>query len=141
MSFKDPEKKRAYYAKWRAENKDKNREYQKRYRDKSGSAPQKAWKARNPTWYREHRLSKDYGITYADYQMMLASQSGVCAICGLRERYRLPDGSLAPLVVDHDHATDGVRGLLCRACNSALGLMEDDPERLRRAIKYLAVSR
>jgi hypothetical protein len=39
-----------------------------------------------------------------------------CAICG-----RCP--SLG-LVVDHDHATDELRGWLCRGCNCALGHYE-----------------
>ena len=39
-----------------------------------------------------------------------------CAICG-----RLP---FAGLVLDHDHATDEVRGWLCGGCNVALGHYE-----------------
>ena len=35
------------------------------------------------------------------------------------------------------HVTRAVRGLLCDPCNKALGLMQDDPARLRAAAEYL----
>lgn len=61
---------------------------------------------------------------------MLASQDGACAICATRP-------TTNRLVVDHDHETDVIRGLLCNACNVGIGYLGDDPERLRRAISYL----
>ena len=41
------------------------------------------------------------------------------------------------LSVDHCHVTGNVRGLLCRACNLALGQFEDNIKTLNKAIKYL----
>lgn len=61
---------------------------------------------------------------------MVTAQGGVCAICEQPE----PKKRLA---VDHDHTTGAVRALLCSKCNVALGLMSDDPARLRVAAHYL----
>jgi hypothetical protein len=47
------------------------------------------------------------------------------------------DGKPHSLCVDHDHGTGTVRGLLCRACNSALGLINDLPERAEAMAVYL----
>ena len=40
-------------------------------------------------------------------------------------------------VIDHDHETGKVRGLLCHECNTALGKFGDDPAILLRAVDYL----
>jgi hypothetical protein len=87
---------------------------------------------------RRKRLAK-YGLTVDDYELMLAQQNGVCAICGMPETVRQPhraDGGES-LAIDHDHATGRVRGLLCMMCNTAIGKLKDDPELLRSAAHYL----
>jgi len=78
--------------------------------------------------HRRRRLRR-YGLTVPDYEALLQSQAGVCALCGL-------NGS-RPLVVDHDHGTGTVRGLLHEKCNLMLGMAGDDPERLRQGAEYL----
>lgn len=45
------------------------------------------------------------------------------------------------LHVDHDHVSGKMRGLLCQKCNHGIGLMGEDPDRLRRAARYLEESR
>jgi hypothetical protein len=55
----------------------------------------------------------------------------VCAIC------KRPCSTGRSLAVDHNHETGEVRGLLCKACNQALGLFEDDTNRMTIAIEYL----
>lgn len=72
-----------------------------------------------------------YGITWAEYHEMLDAQDGNCAICD-----RHPT-SVGQLVVDHDHSTDKVRGLLCQRCNLALGLFLDNPDAVKAAHDYL----
>lgn len=73
------------------------------------------------------KASTTYGISEESLKGLAESQMFLCAIC-LEER---------PLAVDHCHTTGVVRGLLCKKCNSVLGYMDDDPERLRRAAAYL----
>jgi len=69
-----------------------------------------------------------YGLTQADYDLMVAAQNGLCAICERR-----PSGRLC---VDHDHATRWLRFLLCRKCNIGFGHFDEDPRLLRRAADY-----
>jgi len=49
--------------------------------------------------------------------------------------------NLRPLVVDHDHSTGRVRKLLCNACNLAIGMVQEDPARLRALAAYLEFER
>lgn len=46
-------------------------------------------------------------------------------------------GNVRNLAVDHCHENGHVRGLLCSSCNTAIGLLRDDPAILRSAIAYL----
>ena len=72
---------------------------------------------------------KRYGLTPEAFDAMSRGQNGCCAICEQQ-----PDHTL---YVDHCHTTGAVRGLLCRKCNFAIGLLEDSPERLDAAKRYL----
>jgi hypothetical protein len=80
---------------------------------------------------RERDLRVRYGISSDDYTRMLAVQGGGCAICGQRCATGMR------LAVDHDHSSGKTRGLLCAACNLALGKMQDRQEWLRSAAQYL----
>ena len=44
---------------------------------------------------------------------------------------------LKQLHIDHDHTTGKVRGVLCHACNTSLGLLNEDPQRLRDLATYI----
>lgn len=72
-----------------------------------------------------------YGLTLAQFESMLAEQGHVCAICGKTNK----NGSR--LSVDHNHSTGRIRALLCSKCNQALGLFDEDQERMFAAIEYL----
>lgn len=78
--------------------------------------------------HRRWRLQKDYGITVEEYDALMAKQGSCCALCGKASK---------KLDVDHDHDTGKVRGLLCRACNVALGNLGDSVAGLTRALDYL----
>lgn len=83
---------------------------------------------------RSRKLKSKYGLTVAQYDQLMAEQGGRCAICGTSG----PDAARwGKLVVDHDHETGEVRGLLCSNCNCAIGLLGDSPEVLRSAAEYL----
>lgn len=93
---------------------------------------------RNPEEELDKQLWYNYGITRADYNALLEEQSGVCAACGQPESHTFK-GKDKPknLAVDHSHAFDAVRGLLCAECNLALGYMHDNPERIKALLKYV----
>lgn len=79
---------------------------------------------------RKFRLKK-YGMTFDDYDKLLAKQGGVCGICKQSPK----PGKI--LGVDHCHASGVVRGLLCDYCNQALGLFKDNTQALLSAVDYL----
>jgi hypothetical protein len=96
-----------------------------------------AMKEEFPLHHREHGWKRYYGIDAETYQRMFAEQGGKCAICKKPERAKTPKGETKWLSVDHDHATDAVRSLLCSSCNHTLGHVGDDPELLEAAAAYL----
>lgn len=90
-----------------------------------------AWYHANPERRRAYLLKRDFGLTVAEHDRLLAEQGGVCAIC------RRACSSGRALAVDHDHDSDAVRGLLCSNCNNGLGRFGDDPNRLFAAAMYI----
>ena len=80
---------------------------------------------------RDCQLRNKFGFTLEKYREMLSAQGGACAIC------RTATPGKKSFGVDHNHATNALRGLLCGRCNSALGGFKDSEDNLRRAILYL----
>lgn len=64
---------------------------------------------------------------------MLAGQGGVCAICK-RDKW---GGRFGIPMVDHDHSTGRVRGILCCDCNMAIGRIYDNPDTALSMAEYL----
>lgn len=99
---------------------------------------QKDNRQRRRDWANANRrrtlLQQNYGLTIEEYEAILASQGGVCAICK-----QPPMGKRKHLFVDHDHATNKNRGLLCGLCNAALERMESIPDWHEKAINYLTI--
>jgi len=119
---------------WRKNNKEKVKQYESSWREKNKDkykASQKKWKEKNKSKVISDRLKRKYGICQNQYNNILESQSGVCAIC-----FKTCETNQR-LSVDHCHNTGKIRGLLCNKCNTALGQMMDSVENLRNAAEYL----
>lgn len=119
---------------WRDANPEKKRE-QNRNRDRSRYLDkvriwQRAWQRseRGKRSYRQTYLKAKYGLTIEEFQSMVAAQNGRCAICGCDDRQ---------LVIDHNHSSGAVRGLLCNLCNQGLGALQDSEPVLKAALLYL----
>jgi Recombination endonuclease VII len=88
----------------------------------------------DPEYNHRRHLHRSYKITPEKHAEILAEQNGVCALCG-----KLPtDDDLQKfLVVDHDHKTGKIRGLIHGRCNAVLGYAKEDEITLSAAIDYL----
>jgi len=84
----------------------------------------------------EKYLKRTYGIDFDEWVCMFEKAEGKCALCG-SNGFKLNPKSFLTLVVDHDHNTGKIRGMLCHNCNRALGLLHDDTNVLQKAIDYL----
>lgn len=128
---------RAKYMKEYRDEKQYNKKYYKRFKEKEKDRtlanyykfkkdPEKKLK------WRENQLKVKYNITIEEWDLMYESQEYKCAICETDE----PCGN-GLMHVDHCHSTGNIRGLLCHHCNVALGSFKDSIEVLEKAIKYL----
>ena len=94
----------------------------------------KEWITRNvvagQTFQRRYQLKKLYGLSLQQYDTMLESQDGKCAICK-----EVPKAK--NLCIDHDHDTGTNRGLLCNKCNRGIGYLGDNIQLLKQSIQYL----
>jgi len=138
---------RAYYAANRETVAAQRKEYQDRNRDKLHRW-QRAYRLRHPERDRErHRVYREanqeqarawllrrrHGMQPEDWAAMWTAQDGKCYLCS---------GELAAekAHIDHGHSCCGPNrscpvcrcGLACEQCNRAIGLVRDDPARLRR---------
>lgn len=141
MSKNDIEAKRTYYREWRRNNKDK---INARHRERMATDPEyrqnlreyhRAWRTRKGKAYvRNVNLKTAHGITLAEYEALAQKQLNRCAVCGGQCWMR---NKRIPLYVDHCHKSGKVRGLLCKECNTALGMLQDDWRIAERATAYL----
>lgn len=141
MGWTNKEKKKEYQREWYRKNKEKadkaqklwlethpgkKQEYsQKSYRKNKDTINQKRRSkfAETRNWY----LNYHYGISEKQYQDLAVNQNGKCAVCGDAEK----------LFVDHNHETGKVRALLCTRCNTAIGLLRENPEIVQKVKDYL----
>jgi hypothetical protein len=110
---------------WRQENKDRARSSWKR------------WAERHPEKEKirvRRYLARKRGIPAHLFESIEAAREGKCQLCGCLSE----EGKVHCL--DHDHATGEFRGVICRRCNTVLGLVKDDASILTRAVDYLSSS-
>jgi hypothetical protein len=93
----------------------KGREYSQRWRDNNPHSRHVSW------------LRHKYQMTREQVEHLLAIRD-LCESCGVEKA----------TVIDHDHATMAFRGQLCNGCNSAAGMLKDEPERAIALAAYLS---
>lgn len=163
MPYKDKEEirayKRAYYKVHRKEENERRRVYHKVHRKEENErtkiyyetnkekikAQMRAYRetnkekinAKKRTYYetnkekvRASQIKYNYGLNLEQINKILIKQDYKCAIC---------DRSLIETrgCIDHDHKVKEVRGILCHQCNTGLGLLNENPELLRKAALYI----
>lgn len=77
-------------------------------------------------------LRKKFNMSEAEYFTKYEQQNNGCAIC---KKPKSTSGRF--LAVDHNHKTLEIRGLLCNECNTALGLLNENPDLMQNMIDYI----
>lgn len=135
---RDDQWRQRYKSEWYQRHKERCRlRMAARYRENVKASRRKAreWrKALSPSqralYNRRRRLRDHYDLSLEQFDQMLAAQGGVCAVC------KRPPAK-GNLCVDHSHATEINRGLLCARCNQFLGYFENHRDLVPSLIAYL----
>lgn len=120
---KTKEQRKQYNKGYQKKNLDKFRAGNKRYYEKYGDKIKKR--------HKEYNLKRTYGIDIVTYNKLLESQNYKCPVCG--------DVLISPHL-DHNHTTGVIRGILCQRCNMAMGLLKEDIKILNSMINYISRS-
>jgi len=127
MAYKDKEKERIYKERKKTPLAiEERKKYDKEYNLK------------NREIIRHKKINHIYGLSKEEFIVLEEQHAGKCAICNKKEtQIDFRTKKIRSLAIDHCHTTGKVRGLLCKKCNTAIGLLEDSPSLLREALKYL----
>jgi len=79
-------------------------------------------------YFAEYHLRTTYGLTELDKQRFIEANNGKCACC-----HTVPK----KFVVDHNHLTGKIRGIICQKCNTMIGFIEQNPDLYELCKKYL----
>lgn len=104
--------------------------HQKKFKEDNPEKKKVYYQQIRDNWIR-YSLYSRFRMTVEQYDAKLQEQNGVCAIC------RKQDTKGRRLSVDHNHATNEIRGLLCQKCNTVIGMCLEDKNTLKAAIEYL----
>lgn len=136
MPLKDPSKRHKYKRKWYLDNRETVIARQKEYRRNNPERVRKlrkAWYDKNAKKIAISAIFANYGLTYNQYKMLLEQTGGKCPIC----QNNFTSKGKRKVVIDHCHKKNVFRGLICSACNIALGYFDDSLSTLRGAKIYL----
>lgn len=119
---------REYNKEWRKRNKDKCVLYSKRRRHKHPlrCAASEA-----------KRRGYPYAAGEVERWERAYDEATTCQLCGRS----LTASGHRRKVVDHDHRTGLIRGIICRGCNSAIGALGDSIGGLMQAVNYMSGNR
>lgn len=124
------EETKAYNKIYYAKNKEALRAHNKAYyhaNKEAQSKQKKCYRDKNKEYLKEQKMKYNYGINKLQYEELLSKRARCCWSCGSSDL----------LCIDHCHIKDSVRGILCSQCNTALGLLKEDPVRIRALADYI----
>lgn len=120
---------------WSRANKERRAEQKQGYRRvnlEQYREMNRKYRAANRETLALKQRARVYGLSVEELQALLEAHGGNCGACG----DPFPSNS-KHRHIDHCHKTGKVRGLLCRACNLAIGNAQDSVRRLEAMIAYL----
>lgn len=104
------------------------------------SQHQKDYRKKNPDKIKGYELKRKrngFEITLEEYNEMVIAQGDICAICRKDPKVIFTDIKHQSLMIDHNHLTKEIRGLLCANCNLALGHLKEDEDIIWNMLEYL----
>lgn len=126
----------AYHREYIKKNREARLETQQRYREKNRDKLRAAHHAYirdddgKPNAKYLHKKKRIIEMRAADLETLAGRPIPLlCEVCGGPDKQRMN--------FDHCHTTGRFRGWLCRNCNVTLGLVGDDPNKLRALADYL----
>ena len=125
MPYKDKKKAKEHSKKYA-------KEYRKRPEVIERSRKNALERSRRPDIKRitsEKLRKQKYGMIEGEFDRRFNEQKGLCALC--------EELLIDKIVVEHNHKTGKVRGLTHQKCNMIVGIVRDDINLLKKAIKYL----
>lgn len=113
----------------RAANPERFRKAQKTYREKHRD---KLLAKYSPEAKRDWWLRSNYGLTLEQWTALFEAQGSICALCSSADA-----GSKKGWQTDHCHVTGSFRGILCKKCNTLLGLLGDNAKAVRARLESI----
>jgi hypothetical protein len=101
------------------------------------------WNEKNPRYKRNYYALTRYGISGIELtayaKKMTNEQNNKCAICGITGTVigLTAEKNIIRLIIDHNHKTNKLRGLLCDSCNRALGCVKENKDIIKSLLLYI----